>query len=237
MESLKIQGLEIVVYNIEKHSGEVQKLLDEYLVPTYYKRMGITQDERLKYAHIEDILHPNLAKDPKFNKFSLVAVEKDSGEVVALGLSYLITKQEFQEDFVDLNKRISNDQNYSPEIRKYCQHRYAVCHPILEYYDKFGIDELIYLEDVVTTRKYRGLGVHVAIMGVAFEKFGHEYGFLSEGMVPVEKFITEKKFQNHEWSPIGTWVSDRWYLVNKQFSYDGYICPVFISGPVPKSKL
>eukprot|EP00111_Clytia_hemisphaerica_P001238 TCONS_00003517-protein len=103
----KIEGLEIVEYNIEKHSREVQKLLDEYLVPTYYKRMGITQDERLKYAEVEDILHPNLAKDSKFEKFSVVVLD-ESGKVVGLGLSYLVTKQQYLEEFIDINLKIVN---------------------------------------------------------------------------------------------------------------------------------
>ena len=227
----KIHGLEIVEYDIENHSDEVQKLLDEYLLPTYYKRLGITQNERLKYAEIEDILHPNLAKDPKFNKFSLVAIDENSGKVVALGLSYLATKENFREDFVDLNKRISNDPNYSQEIRKYCQHRYAVCHPILEFYDRFGLDKLIYLEDTVVARKYRGLGVHIVMTNLLTEKFGNEYGFLSEGMIPVEKLLTAEKFIDLEWNVIGTWRAEGWYTVNRQLSYDGYVCPVNIFPP------
>ena len=131
----KIHGLEIVEYDIEKHSDEVQKLLNEYLVPTYCKRLGITQNERLKYAEVEDILHPNLAKDPKFEKFSLVALD-ESGEVVGLSLNYMVTKQQFQNNFLNNNLMIGKDLNYKESIRKYCQHRYAVCSPLTKFYDQ-----------------------------------------------------------------------------------------------------
>ena len=106
--------------------------MDEYLLPTYYKRLGITQNERLKYSEIEDVLHPYLAKDSKFEKFSFVALD-ESGNVIGLSLSYMVTKQQFQEDFLDVNLRIVKDSNYKESIRKYCQHRNAVCNPLTKF--------------------------------------------------------------------------------------------------------
>eukprot|EP00111_Clytia_hemisphaerica_P014855 TCONS_00043757-protein len=236
-KSQKQNKLEIVEYNIEKHSGEVQKILDEHLIPIYLKRMEITQDERLKYAHIENVLHPNLAKNPKFENFSMVTLD-EAGKVVGLGLSYMVTKQDFQETFIDLNLRVVNDSSYKESIRKYCQHRYAVCYPLARFFDEYNIDQMVYTEDAVVLPQYRGRGINNNMYELMMAEFGHKHAFFAEEMMPVQNIVTSGGLK-HELDVIGTWDSDGWLCIDRQLSYDGYLCPLFFKPltHVHKSKL
>ena len=84
-------GFRFASYNVQKHAKQARKLIDHYLLPTYYQRLGIKAEESSKYIDVEDILDPQLIMDPRYEQTSKVAFNQ-SGDMVGLQLSYFVDK-------------------------------------------------------------------------------------------------------------------------------------------------
>ena len=228
----KDDGLNIVPYNVQKHGEQVQDLMNKYLIPTYLKRMGLRVGEVTdKYYLAEDVLHPQAAMNTKFEEgFSFVAVDK-SYRVLGCHLCYHVTKKQFKSDFVDSNYEIMNDDSYKESVRKYCQHRYAVCRDWPDLYDTYGMEKILYMESVILHPDIRGGHTHHKLELSSVVACDERHGILVEGMWPVKKFL-----EVHPESSVGQVLGDveehtGFVLIERNLSYDGYVTPVYFRPP------
>ena len=213
-------------YNIQKHGKEVQRLVDNYLVPTYISRLGIKPEEREFYATVEDVLDTQSAFNSKFEKHSYVGIDEKSGKVIGCALSYIVTKDFIKEYFIDTNKKIGSDDRYPESIRKYARHRYVVSHDLIRLFDDHNIKDMIYYESTIIHPDYRGAALNTEIFKKV--KDGRErYGILCEGMVPRSQQHALGLVPGDVWNQMGS------ELVKCLYSYDGYVIPVWFIPPRP----
>eukprot|EP00111_Clytia_hemisphaerica_P001234 TCONS_00003512-protein len=227
-----VQGLRKSKYIIEKHSEQVIELVAKHLLPTYMKRLGITREEQKKdLIEVEAILDPNFAKRKIFEGASYVALDK-SDKVVACSLNYFISKEEWLKYFVEPNKSITQNTNYSKHIRKYCQQQYDLYHDVIDLtYDKYNLQTILYLEDGVTLPEYRGLRISEWIQKSVYDEFGEKYGMLGEGMIPLDKIQAGKINPAFRAMHLNGFIT-----VKEAVTFDGFLSPVMFRPPQPNKK-
>ena len=222
------EEFQILPYDIQKHGAQVQELYDKYLVPTDLKRLGIEEHEREKYSHIEDVVAVNAAFNPKFVGFSFVAVDS-FGQVVGALLSYMMDKEYCKREFVELNRKIVEENKEKESILKYCQHRYEVCKILHGLYEKYNFKRAIYLESIFLHPDVRGKGLKQRLDKMLISQT-NEVIFV-EGQIPVDVYI---KHYGLNGTVIGEIVSYNGFLmVNRILSYDLFVIPIEIR--LPKS--
>eukprot|EP00111_Clytia_hemisphaerica_P001237 TCONS_00003516-protein len=222
-----VQGLRKSKYIIEKHSEQVIELLAKHLLPTYMKRLGITREQQKKdLIEVEAILDPGHLKREIFEKASYVALDK-SDKVVACSLNYFISKEEWLKYFVEPNKSITQNTNYSKHIRKYCQQQYDLYHDVIDLtYDKYNLQTILYLEDGVTLPEYRGLRIAQWLQRTVLGDFGEQYGILGEGMVPMDRINAGKV------NPaFNAWRENGFLTVKEIVTHDKVMVPVWFRPP------
>ena len=107
-----------IIHKIQNHGKEVQTLVDKYLIPSYISRLDIKPEEREFYAKVEDVLDTQSAFNPKFETNSYVSIDQKSGKIVGCILCYIVTRDFYKENFIDINKKIGSDESYPEHIRK-----------------------------------------------------------------------------------------------------------------------
>ena len=217
------EEFQILPYDIQKHGAQVQELYDKYLVPTDLKRLGIEEHERETYSHIEDVVAVNSVFNPKFVGFSFVAVDK-SGKVVAAHLNYLMDKEYCKREFVELNRKIVEENTEKESILKYCQHRYEVCKILYDLYEKYGFERAVYLESGFSHPDVRGLGLHQRLI-LKVASHTNEV-LLAELQIPLDVYV--KNWGVHGYT-LGTGIPHYdGFMVNRILSYDLFVIPIFI---------
>ena len=230
----------VIPYNIEKHGEQVQLLLDKYLKPTYLDRMGLRADEVTeKDCLAEDILDSRGVFAKKFEGCSFVVVNKWS-RVLGCQLNYYVKKEQFKSDFVDSNFKIMNDYSYKESVRKYCQHRYALCRNWLPLFRTFNMRKLLYLETVLFHPDIRGLKDNKLMLEIVKRIHAvcdKDCGVLLEMMWPLDKFIKYNPLESS--MVVGDVDGDGYVLIERTISYDKFVIPVLFKPPeeLKKSKL
>ena len=206
--------LTISRYNIKQHGKQVQALMEKYLIPTYLKRLGIKESERSNYIDVEDCLDPKSVENPKFEDVSYVAVE-EKGRIVACGMNYFITKSDFQLNFIDYVKQGAENMDSPASLRHFAEHRYEVCHDLVNLFDEYNLEKLFYIESGIVVPEYRRKKLTMELFSKACHRFGEEHGILWEGMlrnqlvesgevnpelrIPgIDGFISLKKILSHD---------------------------------------
>ena len=223
MASLRISN-----YCIKRHSAQVQKLLDTYLTPMYCQRLKIPLKDRSKYTKIEDCLDSEASTSPKFEGQSHVAIDESSGKIVACQLNYFVSRDTFQKEFIDSNQKIAGDLSFSENIRKYCQHRYTVCHDLTDLYQKYNLEKILYMETTVILPEYRRLRIPDMLQDPVYDNYPED-GILAEGMLNVASYLaggleTNKLIQ----------AAKRGEMIycKRVLSYDGFVVPVVFRPPL-----
>eukprot|EP00111_Clytia_hemisphaerica_P003778 TCONS_00010850-protein len=176
--------IKVLRYNIQQHSNQVHNLVEKYLIPTYYKRLGISETERSTYMDFEDCLDPGYTQNQKFQDASYIAIE-ESGRIIACTMNYFVPKQTFQKVFIDSQKSVSEDNTLPDTVRKYFRHRYDVCHDLMKpLYEDHKLDTVLYLESGIVIPEYRRLKLTNKILSKIYARFGADYGIFCEGMIP-----------------------------------------------------
>ena len=219
-------------YKIQKHGKEVQGLVDKYLIPSYISRLGIKPEEREFYAKVEDVLDTQSAFNPKFEANSYVSIDQESGRIIGCALSYIVTRDFYKNNFVDINKKIGSDESYPEHIRKYARHRYVVCHDLIQLFDDHNVKDMIYYESTIIHPGYRGSALNLDLLSKVDSGRGR-YGILFEGMIPPGKSQHGIGLVpgDYNWKPIGC------KLLKCLYSYDGYVIPVWFIPPKIEDKI
>uniref|UniRef100_A0A7M5WZM2 Uncharacterized protein n=1 Tax=Clytia hemisphaerica TaxID=252671 RepID=A0A7M5WZM2_9CNID len=223
MASLRISN-----YCTKKHSAQVQTLLDRYLTPMYCQRLKIPLKDKLKYTDIEDCLESDSASNPKFEGQSHVAIEKSSGKLVACQLNYYVSKETFKNVFIDSNQSIAGDLSNNENIRKYCQHRYAVCHDLIDLYEKYNLEKILYMETTVILPEYRRLRVPDLLQDPVYGNYPND-GILAEGMLTVGSYLAGGLEQN---KLIQSVRRGEMIYCKRVLSHDGFVVPVVFRPPL-----
>uniref|UniRef100_A0A7M5XI32 Uncharacterized protein n=1 Tax=Clytia hemisphaerica TaxID=252671 RepID=A0A7M5XI32_9CNID len=214
---------QIAPYEIQKHAAQVQELYDRYLIPTYLKRLGIGEDERTQYSDIEDVLDVNAAYNEKFEGFSFVVIDS-SGQVKGVQLSYMFGKDDCENAFPELNRKVVEENKHKESIMKYCQHRYEVCKILYDLYERYGFERAIYLESTVLHPDVRGKGINQRLTD-HLTSHTDEVIFV-EGQIPVDVYI---KHYGLNATLIGEMVAHNGFLmVTRILSYDLFVVPIEI---------
>ena len=226
--------LVIVPYNIKKHSTQVKFLIEKYLVPMYLNRMGITEKERSKYLTIEDCLDPESATNPKFENVSYVAIES-SGRVVACYMNYFLSEQNLQSDLIDHPKAGMFDHHNPAKLRQFSEHRYEVCHDMVNLYKQYNQEILFYMETGIVIPEYRRLGITKLLTNKACKRFGQDYGILWEGMKLVDNDKKCPGLQPSDEANLGLHLFgvDGFLPLKRVLSYDNYVVDVLFRPPGP----
>ena len=222
-------GFRFASYNVQKHAKQARKLIDHYLLPTYYQRMGIKAEESSKYIDVEDILDPQSIMDPRYEQTSKVAFNQ-SGDMVGLHLSYFVDKPSWQKEFIDASREYFEDKSLKESVRKYCKHRYEVCEGLDDLYDRYQVEKFIYFESTIVHPDYRRMGISLANQKKAYEEFGTKYGILTESQTP--KYLVDTgKIKTLEQTVPGV---DGFVILKDIRSYDDFIVVVAFRPPLPK---
>ena len=205
----------------------MQELYDKYLVPTDLKRLGIEEHEREKYSHIEDVVAVNAAFNEKFVGFSFVVVDR-FGQVVGASLSYMMDKELCKREFVELNRKIVEENNEKKSILKYCQHRYEVCKFLYGLYEKYRFERAVYMESIFLHPDVRGRGLNQRL-DKKLMSHTNEIIFV-EGQIPLEFYVNHYGVNGNVLGmPVPYY--EEFLLVNRILSYDLFVIPIEIRLP------
>uniref|UniRef100_A0A7M5VCW0 Uncharacterized protein n=1 Tax=Clytia hemisphaerica TaxID=252671 RepID=A0A7M5VCW0_9CNID len=217
--------LTIYRYNIKQHAEQVQALIEKYLVPMYYKRLGIKENERSKYIHVEDCLDPKSADNPKFEDVSYVAIDEND-RIVGCNMNYFVTKQDFQQNFINFVEQGAQNRENPESLRRFAKHRYEVCHNLVNLFDDYNLEKLFYIESGIVVPEYRGVKLSLEMTSKACQRFGEEHGILWEGML--QNRLVESGEANSEFNVPGI---DGFVSLKKILSYDEYLVNVAFRPP------
>ena len=83
-----------------------------------------------------------------------------SEKVVGAQMNYLMDKDCCKREFVELNRKIVEENKEKESILKYCQHRYEVSRILYGVYEKYGFERAVYLESTFLHSDVRGKGLN-----------------------------------------------------------------------------
>ena len=223
-----MDGIHITKYKVAEHYEGAQKLIDRYLMPFYLGRMGVKDEDRAKYLHIEPILNPSRIKDSAFEFASYVALDSN-GRVIGCYINYVLTKPVFQ-GWGEYDKGFANDSSLPKSIRNYCQHAYALFDGLeRKIFDQHNINEVIYCESVITAPEFRGHHLGDLVEEIYKKEHGSKYHFLFDSTMPIELYMS--KINRASFSiPVGS-VHDDYTLIKKALTYDQYVVLIKLSKP------
>ena len=167
-----------------------------------------------------------------------MAVDK-SNRVRAFSMGYYVDKKDFK-SIIDGYYEVMNDASYKESVRKYSQHRFAVCRNWLHLYDTYRMEKLYYLETVFLHPELRGArGQYSKIQNrlnfAVCEALEHGCGLIVEGMWTISNYMKYRP-PSMSWA-IGDSGEFDLTLIERTVSYDGYVIPVFFRAPKIVSRL
>ena len=215
-------------YSINEHGESVQHLLDNYMIPIYLKRMGLTTDQRMDYVEMEEILDPKGAYNQKFEPHSLVVCDGD-GKVIACQLSYCVNTDEVLQA-MDTFRSTMNDPNSKfnqlvegSKLLMYLRHQLDVGNDIIDLLKKFpNTKQFLYLESSIVEPSWRKRNINAALRQNFLLASVNEM-VIVEGMMKKEVWDRQADNEHYE---MGT------RLYKCYITYDNYACSVYVKPPL-----
>eukprot|EP00111_Clytia_hemisphaerica_P016809 TCONS_00049855-protein len=219
MEDFK--GLKVELFN-SSHIKEVQDLYEEFLIPTYVKRLGLTGLGHPNFHEAEfaeEIVNSDNLNDEKYLGVSVVVYDGD--KMIACSMNYLVDEELFNKEFVDYNRRLMNDYSLKPNLRKYIQHLYEVWQGH-NFFSKYELEKVLYQETIIVNPKYRHHGLSGFLMNYTKDLCQSKCdGVLSDSQIPLPLYQKIVERDPNARSPIADAL-----ILRSVLSYDGFVVSV-----------
>jgi len=210
----------------EKHIPEVRELFNTYLVPTLYKRLGITKQQITgDIIELEDVVHPDVVSFEIYRECSLVCVDTDdNSKVVGCQLNYFLDEDRFNACLVEAPKKYLKLSNKSKKTREYAEYLLNV-YDGHDLFNRYNLKRILYLESSVILPEFRGQNIMRNLMKKSADYFTKEGdGVLAESLIPLKKMKKIKEQGNFEQN----------YVINggiflREVISNGFVCVLVLN--------
>jgi len=186
---MEFKGLKIERLRNDHISG-VKVLFNKYLIPTYYKRLGIRQGDEGDYAYnVESIINTDMLHDDMYKECSLLAIDSNY-VVVGCQMSYFVDKKCFQRTFIDDYRVLMNNDGLLKGLQRYAQQTYEIWQGLDIIFDKYHLKKVFYLETSIVEPEYRHNGLSAFFINHSKDSWaGKCDAVLYDSLIPQDVYL------------------------------------------------